>query len=282
MRKYLIPAVLVLLPACQAEQSPVIETAPSNAGELTVRATWELKPPKKMVRAGVAPKQGFAASMGHILMVSEDGEIYTSNTGFGTFTKLSDGPFVDVMGLDRGENPSEFLALRGDGKVSLFTEISDSGFSSQELNITPSNIKGFCQSADVPTDNLILLDTSDSSYTLTVSKDTISTEKKSMSCGDASDPKSADYYYLQKDLGIFRSGNGVFTEGATGANALKVTNGFSIAGLDNSDWVFSTSAPMGNTFTGGMTLISDADSNRIIMIANDYLLKRINGELKEP
>jgi len=282
MRNYIVPALLVLLPACKAEQAEVVDKAPVNADELQVRATWELNPPKKMVRAAVAPKQGFAASMGHILMLSEAGEIYSTNTGFGTFTKISDGPYSDIIGLDRGENPSEFLALSEDGKVSLFTEISDTGFSSQALNLATPAIQAFCQSLTVSSGTVEMLGDNNSSFTITANSEAVTAVKSGISCKDGINARSPQYYYLQKGTGLFQSGDNIFVESEFGANSLKVTAGFSIAGLDSSDWVFTTSAPMGNTFTGGLTLISDDQSNRITMISNDYLLKRLSGELVEP
>jgi len=60
------------------------------------------------------------------------------------------------------------------------------------------------------------------------------------------------------------------------AYQLSIEPGLSIDGIENSAWISSTPASMGNTFTSGLTLIGDKESSRLVMISNEYLAREID------
>ncbi len=282
---------------------------------ITAVATSELNPPSRVIKASVSPKE-FTNWLGHILLLTEDGQILSSNTGFGSISQIADSGFKDVQGLARGDKPSIVLGLTNDGKLKAFIDDNNEKFKPLPVVENVGDLASFC-SAELPaTDYVYARNFSGevlklniklpASGALSVTKSDV-VGKGSMACALN---KSEQLYMLNEksklavlsgndnfggfsqtmngmspietDAGtaflITRSGqDGAFVVQGDQLLRLKIEAGLSIYGIENPSWIWATSASMGNTFNKGLILVGDKDSNRIVMISNEYLL----GQLEE-
>ncbi len=303
--------ISILVSGCRVESgnSPSPDIV-ANSETIELIATSQILPPEKIVRASIAPKPGFMASLGHILLLSGTGTVYSSNTGFGTITKVAKGEFTDILGLNFGDGPSIFLTLDKSGLIKAFAENNEEGFDPINISAEDLNADAFCQSETTPENQLQLLSSG------TLRKLNIDLKSKLLEFTTISETKVDEVIRcFENDKGhVFGSNNnghfqplgnedqtfpGNITQISTIGEALNILQdvdgnlyaqtadrnapihikaGFSIPGVDRADWTLSTNSPMGNTFMGGLTLIANSKDNRIAMISNDYIRKTIAGK----
>ena len=313
MRYYFIIA-LAFLTACQNESVQESGKTETNT-KLDLVATSELTPPETISKIAFAPKPGFIAWTGHILTLTESGKIYTTNTAFGLFTEVSPGPFTDLQALSRGEDYAVFLALSPEGRVQSFIETDGLEFKALGISDNGEVFDGFCDMSEphgykiyaykdeliTPltigiSDNIIAHVTTDTAITTTkfddcfvsssgeiytideqgIVKGTQRVAESSITSAAILDPNAniSSLIYTTADGTVaINAGETVYD--------ITVGQGLSIQGIELADWVYSTPVSMGNTFSAGLTLIGEKDGSRIVMLANDYVLRAIETS-KEP
>jgi len=301
--------VSVIAAGCKGKGS----TAPApdivaKGDPIELVATSQILPPEKIVRASIAPKPGFMASLGHILLLSEQGTIFSANTGFGTVTKVAEGNFTEILGLNRGDAASLFLTLDRAGSIKAFQENNSEGFDPITISSSELTADVFCQ-PETSAENKahIIAEGSLRELNYTVSNSEVIEFKitELETVGDAKNcfVNSKGHIFVADNTGQFRSigdhnisvpsritqittvGDNLnllqdtpgklYAQTVDGNAPIQLKAGFSIPGVETADWVLATNSPMGNTFMGGLTLISDRSDNRIAMISNDYLRKNI-------
>ena len=308
--KQFIPVILAALwlQGCKAGPEDASTGSLKSDGALDIKATSQILPPEKIIKVSIAPKPGFAASLGQILLLGESGDIYASNTGFGGVNKVAAGNYSDILGLSRGESPSIFLALNPNGDIKPFIENTQEGFDPISLSAGDLKVDSFCQ-MEIPSDESVFLivdgrlqklnyrisgrsaieltktDTpnisniascyvsqNDAIYTSnTAGLLSITGDKNEVFSKDVSSAVS-----LNADLSLIQTKEAnLFAQQGDKNTSLKITAGFSIPGIKKANWLYVTNASMGNTFSGGLTLVGDKADDHIVMISNEYLVKTI-------
>ncbi len=119
----ILTLTMIILPiyGCQSKENRNDFDASAVTKEISIRATSELLPVSKISKPSFAPKE-FANWTSQILLLDDTGAVYSTNTGFGRMEAVSDGPFKDITGLSRGDNPSVFLAVTPSGDLKAFQE----------------------------------------------------------------------------------------------------------------------------------------------------------------
>jgi len=306
----------ILAAGCKPSEELAAPVLDENTPIIRLVATSELNPPEKITKASVSPKPGFASWTGQILLLTDQGKVLSTNTGFSGFVSVHDGPFKDILGLSQGESPSIFLALDETGVVKAFKENEGVGFDPFPISMNELSVTSFCF-MEAPSDKEIYVNTPSghSKHSFLIKNDALIEigagesiyDNQSITCGidkrietyalsdsrrlnsitDQINPLIIDNVSNFAAISsenetaiLFRSSNKpeLIINHKNELSKIAIDAGLSIAGIENPEWVYSTSESMGNTFQKGLTLIGDQDSNRIVMIANDYLLDTVSNQ----
>lgn len=280
---------------------------------VTVKSTSHFFPKETIIKATIAPKTGMRAFSSKILLLSESGKVFATDTAFPQLQLINAGPFSDITGFYLSDNSSGFLALDQDGTVSAFLDRSDSRFGSLEITGLGTDVE-LCESQlrapgrmTLKSDGMVKRWETSSpegaealEFKALIGSDDTSDEASDEVCGRGQDfslsitdpfptmmaEKTPEDISAQLENSYnFKAGlyNGKMVLSHQGASkSVTIEEGLSIAGLKSPEWVFTTSQPLGNTFNQGLTLVRGDGENRIVMIANDYLAKAVFEGFNSP
>lgn len=305
--------------ACQEKEivtdvniNPDVKRAqPEKAGDenlpiVDVKATTHLFPKEKIVSATIAPKTGMQTFSSQILLLSDTGKVYGTTTAFPQLELISEGPFSDISGFYLDNGQSGFLAKTESG-LTAFLDGGADGFENIKFEAFAYDVT-FCEATlNSPGQTVLNSEKGKTIYFLVqdtengtlMMEDNVGTGKD-QHCGQGLEfilpafttaPASMDAKSAEQIKEQITSGERVSTEITSHGLVvaleddrigINVIDGLSIDGITSPQWVFTTSQPLGNTFNSGVTLIRGDDSNRIVMIANDYLGKTVFGEKINP
>jgi len=314
MRYYIFPIFAsLLLGACSDKTPKQEDPAPTTSEpvisisepeldalrEVSVQATSQFFPSENIVKVSLAPEIGLGAWTSPILLLSESGKLYSTNTASEQVVDINDGPFSDILGLSRGFDPAMILAANEAGNIVTLMEDDDKTFQPIAVDSADITAFSFCATSPATPDTFIVVD-KDGSRMLnySVSNNAIKIEDRNVTDRECPanfvltkqkpktdakpfDPKSVfeDEYtgenYDSYELSL--SPRGILLSDGEETVSIKIEAGLSIRGISNPAWVFSSNAPLGNTFNGGVTLIKSKDDKRIVIIANDYLIDQAFG-----
>ncbi len=296
----MIPALTLALIGCKDKSEPVevnINPEPDVkiSSSVDVKATSHLFPKEQIIKATIAPKSGMRAFSSKILLLSDSGKLYATDTAFPQLELIHAGPITDISGFYLSDNISGFLAQEAENKISAYLDTDAGKFDVIPLEGLPSGV-GFCEDM-IKRPGLITLSLPDSKTTFSLSfkeeRLTLSAVEDGQDCGKARQfaltkqeggtsllaektaAQIAEQLAGSKIYETFILSSGLAVQHGQTAKGVKVIDGLSIDGLSTSQWTYSTSQPLGNTFNAGVTLIRGDDENRIVMIANDYLARTV-------
>jgi len=302
----LITTFAIAVSGCKDKADPVeinINPEPDVkvTGSIDVKATSHVFPKDQIIKASVAPKAGMRAFSSKLLLLSESGKLYATDTAFPQVELINAGPVTDISGFYLPDNSSGFLAREGENTVTAYLDSESGKFEQIKLEGLPADI-GFCEDMiNRPGQITLSLPDRKSSFDLTFSDGTLSLTpaKEAQECGKGLQfalsnqengtsmlaEKTAEQVTEQlQNSQLYRGyilSSGLAFQNGVEATGVKVVDGLSIDGLATSQWIYTTSQPLGNTFNSGVTLIRGDDQNRIIMVANDYLAKTVFGPPKQ-
>jgi len=308
-----LSAAILALYGCKNSKDDAVAAPQEASSTVSLTATSDIEPPVKIIKASVSPKS-FASWLGHIILLGEDGSIRTTNTGFGAFTILAPAGFKDIQGSAQGDEASIVLALTEDGSLAAFREDSDDSFAALPITETHSGYASFCHDETPRLDHVYVRDLENqlvrldfkvtATESLAVTRGDVIADDTLLCAvnqnGELTYIDGSRFFHKQSgedfskaDRRAFNSFSpisssefpvalvtqtgtvGVFVVDDYTVKALSIEAGLSINGIENPEWIWSTSAPMGNTFTKGLTLVADKESNRIVMISNEYILRQL-------
>lgn len=140
---------LLLLAACSGETPPPT-TALSDLPEFTIRATGDIETPLTMTDAAFVPNS-VATWLSQIIMISDEGDIWRTNSDGEPPLLISKGDYKDIRGLTREDGPGVFLAVQPDGRASAFVERDDIGnFKPMAVSQGAFGISTFCNGSGDP------------------------------------------------------------------------------------------------------------------------------------
>lgn len=273
-----------------------------------VRATTHLFPRETIIAATIAPKSGMRTFSSQILLLSDTGKIYGSTTAFPQLELITAGPYTAISGFYLEDNRSGFFA-RDDEGLTAFIDGGEKGFEEIGLSTLQPNLK-FCE-ATLHAPGQTIMATETDSIPFFLSQDTENgqntltlignkTNEKEISCGQgrhfilpafattnaSMEEKSAeqitDQIASSETVSTEVTKQGLVLTLGDQRRVIKIVDGLSIDGIESPEWIYTTSQPLGNTFNSGVTLIRGDGSNRIVMVANDYLGRTVFGEKIDP
>ncbi len=298
----LIPALALALIGCKDKAAPIevnINPEPDVkiTGTVDVKATTHIFPKEQIVKATIAPKSGMRAFSSKILLLSDTGKLYATDTAFPQLELIHAGPITDISGFYLADNSSGFLAREAENTMTAYLDMGSGKFEKIALDGLPADV-GFCEDRiKRPGQITLSLPDSTTSFDVSFAENTLSftPANDGQFCGKGrefvlSDQERGTSFLTEKTAiqvseqvaaseiyKTFILSSGLATQHDQTAKGIKVVDGLSIDGLATSQWIYSTSQPLGNTFNAGVTLIRGDDQNRIVMIANDYLAKTVFG-----
>lgn len=279
--KILFSCSLLLLFACSGGDN---KTDIANTeyiyvdSDIKVRATNDFETPSKVTKATFVPNiiAGWATQL---VMIDETGALLRTQMDRPVPEKFSDGPFTDIQGFGRKGQPGILLALSEIGRLQAFIEVSDDG-DLKRIPVSQPNIavKAFCQTSDFTAPTLQIQSAKGKTVSLDISVEnntqlilSLSKDNKApkSSCAKDSVPLDAS---LNKSLTPNPTGPHLIFKSGPETNVLEISDGLSIQGIADPDIIAITDANLGSTFNKGALLVTDANSNRIVLIARDYLI----------
>jgi len=294
----IVAATALILLGCKDKSDPVeinINPEPDVkvTGSVDVKATTHLFPKEKIIKASIAPKAGMRAFSSKILLLSDTGKLYATDTAFPQLELIHAGPVSDISGFYLTDNSSGFLAREAENTVTAYLDTDSGKFDKVALDGLPSGVS-FCEDRiKRPGQITLSLPDSKTSFDIAFADGTLtlSPNVDGQDCGIGRQfalpkqegatsllaEKSAQQITDQlKDSDVYKLfilSSGLAIQNNNQATGIKVVDGLSIDGLATSQWLYSSSQPLGNTFNSGVTLLRGDDQNRIVMIANDYLAR---------
>ncbi len=265
MRHLKITSIVILssfITACSAGEKATDKAEYASLPIIEVRATDENSMPIAMEQATFIPNN-VASWLGHIILRGKDGSIWRTTTEGRTPRKVSDGPYSDIIGLNRQNASGVFLAIKQNGKLAAFIEADDDG------NFKPMIMSGklgasFC----TVTDSIIWTQDGDATKTAYSYETSDNALNLSQSDIETVAPELCD-----SDKAVIAGRQIILSSNQE--KALKITNGLSVNGTDAPDFVALTDAAMGSVFNNGLLVVGDTKDDRIILISLEYILREI-------
>jgi len=273
---------------------------------VSVKATSHKFPKETIIKASIAPKSGMNAFSSHILLLSDSGKVYTTNTAFGRVELVHAGPATDISGFQIDASSPGFLVKMQDGTLEAYSESASDSFEKISSVKTLESLT-FCESqykfpgqtsfadgkrlknASISLENsgtLTLSDTDSDSSDLSCDNGRLfSVDTAPVSgafLGERPQEEILQGLKTANRFEIAMSDTGLVMKHEGSAKKIEIEAGLSIGGIENPQWVFTTSQPLGNTFNHGVTLVRGDGDNRIVMIANDYLAKTVFADAFTP
>jgi hypothetical protein len=297
-----------LLAACGSDTP-----APLPADTLGMRATAQIETGVRADKITVIPNTT-AGWTSQILLLA-NGQVSRTRVDGGKAQAVNAGDVKDIIGLKRESAAGVVLTLTPDGTLRALIEKDDEGrLGRMNVDTKATNYSGFCQYSQAPMDALMVMAKNDL-VTLGVSyegndvitlrevtretyaapitacfvkdKDVFTLSRGSLALNGA-DILSADAH---GSFGVITAGKNnivltvqnqhlIRTRLAAPKFAMKVAieDGLSIGGTDRVSAVYTTTENLGGTFNKGMIAVQDGNSNRLVLIANDYAASTLDQQ----
>lgn len=286
--KTLIPAAIPLilyslsLSGCQdrlAKEATQDTVFIDVASDIQVSATTDFENPGHIVAATFVPNlvAGWATQL---VLMNEDGALSRTQMDRPAPQIFAPGPYKDIQGYGRNMAAGVLIALTEDGSIGAFIEVSDKGdFKALPVSAPTLKVSQFCASSDFTAPRLVvetqagaleafsIVVENEAQLTLSRLNETVETEcdAKSLAFGGESagtlstNPTGPHLLYT--------------TSGAK--SVIEIKDGLSIRGIKNPDVLLLTDRNLGSAFTNGALVVTDTDSNRVVLIAQDFLRDEI-------
>ena len=260
MTRTILSAILIssVLIACQSGEDKTKTTA-SDA--LTVRATSDFMAPAPIIDGTVVPNS-VASWLGHLILLDENGRLHRATTDSRETEIVALGKYRDVAGLARVKQAGVFLALDQGGTVKGFVENDDEGnFGPLAVSYGDLDIERFCHDETPKAESVTALTSGGELITLKaeIFEDTSVTLSQEVAQG-------TDCPVL-----IESDGNALTYDGTS----VTISEGLSIAALETPAFVMATQANMGSVYSGGLILVGDGESGRVVLISRDYFMTEL-------
>ena len=169
--RYFYRMLLALIPlamsACNNVDTAQTLSIQTDA-DLQINVTSDLATPGKVKVLTFVPNS-VASWLGAIVLLTEDGGVYRTDTQSSKPIQISAGPYSDIFGFAREAQPGVFLALDKDGSVDAFIEIDDAGnFGAIPLTYDRGGFTQFCSDSSPQDENLWVIAKNGSVKKLTV------------------------------------------------------------------------------------------------------------------
>jgi len=258
----LIPLALL---ACQnsdekAQSSPDIPTH----YDITLRATSDIMAPAPIIGGTVVPNS-VASWLGHLILLDEDGRLHRATTDSSQTETVALGKYKDVAGLARVKNAGIFFALDQRGNIKGFIEADDEGnFAPLAMSYGDLEIERFCH-VESPEAESIKAITSGGEWII-LEADIFENTSVTLSQEATSDTNCPTLFEAEKSTLAYQG------------RSIGITNGLSIAALKTPGFTMSTQANMGSVYSGGLIIVADGRSGRVVLISRDYFMVELDAQ----
>ncbi len=271
---HIITAITLTMVLTSCSRDATIE--PEDLPVIDLVATHDFETQVPIARLTFAPNSA-APWLGRVILLSENGKLYSTDIEGRAPKPVGNSHYIDVFGLTRDTAPGVFLAINQEYGIEAFIEADDEGNFSPMIYVGETiSATMFCPDTSSEGHAVIIVtpeykridlgfEINDGGITQLINNRNAGTYDEAACRGSASYP----FHIKDKNILMLDPMN------QGGGYLININDGLSIRGLKSANFIATTRANFGGTYTGGLVAMGDGEQQRLVFISVDYIDRKL-------